>query len=538
MIADWIWWVSGGVLLALGAILGGWALLFDWARRLVRGRTRRCPRCWYDLEGAASPICPECGHAPRRDRALLKARRRWRAAGLAVVILLGGSSAAMWPSLAGEGWKRWLPDPVLIALVGRVEEAWVLDELDRRLRVSWAGFTWTDERRLAHRERRWLDARLAALLSGNAPGPLKVQALDGLHRRMCEPRAVVPAIIACIDSPDSNVRQYAIAALRAVRFELGPLAPDCLRAIERCKARDPRLHDVCAAAEDALTLMIEGGIQAIDPPAGPSPEELARWLESEGAAGDAGLARSTNARRLLDVWSVEPRPLLLAGVTRLDLDGRGENDAVVVIDAGVSSSLVLIMLHDGGTWRIAHALDGSMPAHTLVVRDAPVVARQRFLVLQRSDFARGVERREVWVRVTPRRIDPGIHVPVEESFAAASDLWIESVARRRIGAEGVMYDVEIRYLPVGADSELFRAAGTLVWRWSAWRGAFVTDGEVSTFTPAGLLALKRPTSGEFIGRFESDIRNLARDGDAVQRAWAEQYLMEASVRSEPWMRGR
>lgn len=533
MIADWVWWVSGGVLLALGAILGGWALLSDWFRRVLRGRTRRCPRCWYDMEGAVSRTCPECGHAPRRDRSFFKARRRWRAAAAAFVILIGGAAAAMWPSLAGEGWKRWLPDPVLIALVGRVDEAWVLDELDRRLHVSWAGFMWSDERRLSERERRWLDARLAALLSGDAPGTLKIQAMDGLHRRVREPRTLVPAIIACIDSSDTNVRQYAIAAARAVRFELGPLAPDCLRAIERCKARDLRLREVCAAAEHALTTIIDDGLGVIDPPAGASPEELVEWLESEPTTADAGLVRLANARRLLDVWSADPRPLLLAGITRLDLDGRGEDDAVVIFHADINRSLVLIMLHDGRRWRISHALDSIRSAHRIAGYDTASISGRRFLVMRGHDVTRGLERFEVWFRVTPRRIDPGIHFSVEESFPVGAGLRIESTAARRIEKDRLMYDAEIRYFPADADSELFRAMGTLAWRWSVWRSGFVTDRDASTISQARLLALKNPTSAEFFGRFQSDIQDLARDGDEAKRAWAQAYLRRATGLAEP-----
>lgn len=86
------WWMLGGG--AAMALFAGWlawrAMGRDWwiGRRALReGRTRRrCPKCWYDLAGLAALSCPECGHIAASERALRRSRRRWGAAGVAMVL--------------------------------------------------------------------------------------------------------------------------------------------------------------------------------------------------------------------------------------------------------------------------------------------------------------------------------------------------------------------------------------------------------------------------------------------------------------------
>lgn len=74
-----------GVTLTL--LLAGWVLYRAILRDGPRGRPR-CPNCWYDMTGAPSLTCPECGQDARTPARLLKTRRRWRLAVLALLIAL------------------------------------------------------------------------------------------------------------------------------------------------------------------------------------------------------------------------------------------------------------------------------------------------------------------------------------------------------------------------------------------------------------------------------------------------------------------
>src|SRR5438309_1158927 len=53
---DWLLTLLGYTLAAAGALLLLWSLFHD----RPKGR-RRCPRCWYDMRGVPSLLCPECG---------------------------------------------------------------------------------------------------------------------------------------------------------------------------------------------------------------------------------------------------------------------------------------------------------------------------------------------------------------------------------------------------------------------------------------------------------------------------------------------
>lgn len=101
MTSEWMFWIAGGVLGITGLWLACWALLSDRAK----GR-KRCPRCWYNMQGAESLRCPECGHTAKRERKLRKTRRRWRWACFAVLLLLGSFSLEVAPIFRSSDWRE------------------------------------------------------------------------------------------------------------------------------------------------------------------------------------------------------------------------------------------------------------------------------------------------------------------------------------------------------------------------------------------------------------------------------------------------
>ena len=101
----WVWPVAGWVLIALGL----WPLLTGRFRSLRHGG-RRCPRCCYDMAGLATLTCPECGRTARAEAALKRrpSARRWRIAGLAIVLLGWAVSEA--GAFLRLGWVGAVPD--------------------------------------------------------------------------------------------------------------------------------------------------------------------------------------------------------------------------------------------------------------------------------------------------------------------------------------------------------------------------------------------------------------------------------------------
>ncbi|MCZ6834519.1 MAG: hypothetical protein O7G85_01980 [Planctomycetota bacterium] len=111
---DWIWHGAG---IALGVIAMGmlyWSLFHDRAR----GR-KRCPKCWYDLQGAEADAngtfhCPECGKGIKHERKLRKTRRRWRWVCVALLLVPGAGFLGVHPKVKRDGWLSFTPTCVLI----------------------------------------------------------------------------------------------------------------------------------------------------------------------------------------------------------------------------------------------------------------------------------------------------------------------------------------------------------------------------------------------------------------------------------------
>lgn len=126
-----------GVTLTL--LLAVWVLYRAILRDRPRGRPR-CPNCWYDMTGAPSLTCPECGQDARTPARLLKTRRRWRLAVLALLIALlplyghmvrermivqsESLKSALVPTTARIVLMRWMEEGNHQVLDGRLPSVW------------------------------------------------------------------------------------------------------------------------------------------------------------------------------------------------------------------------------------------------------------------------------------------------------------------------------------------------------------------------------------------------------------------------------
>ncbi|MCH7792608.1 MAG: hypothetical protein IID31_10055 [Planctomycetes bacterium] len=121
---DWIFHALGWALAAAGLLLALWALFWDRSR----GR-KRCPKCWYSMEGAAQGeggryTCPECGKVIADDRTLHRTRRRPRRVVISLMVWIVGYAVFVTPAVRRDGWVAVIPTSVLIVIASpeRIKE--------------------------------------------------------------------------------------------------------------------------------------------------------------------------------------------------------------------------------------------------------------------------------------------------------------------------------------------------------------------------------------------------------------------------------
>lgn len=118
---DWVFHTLGWILAGVGLLLALWALFWDRSR----GR-KRCPKCWYSMEGAAEHehgnsedgdakyTCPECGQKIVDDRALHGTRRWFKRTALGTLVCLVGYGVFVTPAVRRDGWIAITPTTALV----------------------------------------------------------------------------------------------------------------------------------------------------------------------------------------------------------------------------------------------------------------------------------------------------------------------------------------------------------------------------------------------------------------------------------------
>ncbi|MBU6412996.1 MAG: hypothetical protein KGS45_05945 [Planctomycetes bacterium] len=92
-------------------LLGVWAcfMVVLWAKRGDGRRDlRRCPRCWYSMDGQAGLKCPECGYAARIESELFQPRSHRGVFRAGLVVMVMTAAAWMWMVIPG-AWTNKVP---------------------------------------------------------------------------------------------------------------------------------------------------------------------------------------------------------------------------------------------------------------------------------------------------------------------------------------------------------------------------------------------------------------------------------------------
>lgn len=197
-------WAGISVLAATGvaAVVAAWA---GSPRRVFTGRCavvgacgHTCARCGYTLDGLEQERCPECGRTFAQAERRRETRRRFAAAGLGCVLLMGAMIGTRVPDMRRYGVLAGVPTR---ALTGTLE--WlpgaptdVYAELERRAMFLHAG----------SRERRALADGCVSVLASRRDTPARRCAARLLTEVSNETPAAAEAAAECLRDADVTVR--------------------------------------------------------------------------------------------------------------------------------------------------------------------------------------------------------------------------------------------------------------------------------------------------------------------------------------------
>jgi hypothetical protein len=543
---------AGGAVAAAALVLIAWALLWDRAR----GR-RRCPGgwlrgCWYDMSATAGLRCPECGREARRERDLFRTRRRWSLALAGLVVAVAGALVVARPWLSSGKWHQYLPDTVLIALVGRVHDKWVYDEIGER---CGAGLTLE---RLVPPDHFWdWQWRMLARRCGDAvekeAGPvLRAQALSTLLLHCPEPELGIDGILHAFGDSDWKTRHLAVWGTKACRFELNDHREQIVAAMQSL-LRDSNtqvMRDVPltismfqSLPEGALPPRARFGATTL------TPDQVVQRLT--GANSDSLVA----VHRELGIW---PRQLLWPyngesgpyAVYRydLELDGQPGCDAAILVgDQWHTHNEFLIFCRRGDSWNflgfiIAGNNLGPMPKARVQTTPA---GRRLLIITQRG----GYTDREVdgWFRIEGDTIKPClsrygavIHHDLSGQASRApliADMdWEPRFFDTPDGRIGADVHVHARLTggispawPATPERDLAKDAGVVLDREGTIRfradssGVFHFDTS-SDWTEDELDMVGFDSPDEFLHRHAARLIPLARTGTDAQKAWLRLFV--------------
>lgn len=117
------WW--GGVAMAVVAACGVvWAVGGDWWATLKlrkAGALRRCRKCFFDMSGLTTLVCPECGKTAKSEKVLRGVRRRWGVASLCMLLFSASWVVSRMPEIRS-GRFEWVPTSALLIATAALGE--------------------------------------------------------------------------------------------------------------------------------------------------------------------------------------------------------------------------------------------------------------------------------------------------------------------------------------------------------------------------------------------------------------------------------
>lgn len=247
-------------------------------RALFADRSRgvpRCPKCWYNLTGAASLTCPECGRTARSTRALHRTRRRRGRALLYVILLL---VAAATPLV--ERVRHWSLDDYPTVVLFAAAPVLAID------RDYISTIFMRENNGLSDREIRLADWSFAFAIRQNRNRSQMMLISQTLVAEGCALPRCVRAIAAEAADPNSTDHALGVALLRSAV----PVDATYLPLWQKL-ARESDNPGIRRAAIYAIGEMGEKGLPALDLVIAalddPSPEVVAQAASSLGALGHA-----------------------------------------------------------------------------------------------------------------------------------------------------------------------------------------------------------------------------------------------------------
>ena len=191
-----------------GLALARWALFSDRAN----GR-RRCGRCWYDMTGTITMICPECGWEAKAEPDLQRTRRRYRLLMPALALWLGAGYFALLPRASREGWGAVTPTPILVLMFQFNGAEWIIEGIEQRVMQPTSSMMRVGAGPLAGRPARWIGSIAAQRILHDDRPAARIRYIQWMdqHRSTLaaddeDRHAITKRILAQLGDADAQVR--------------------------------------------------------------------------------------------------------------------------------------------------------------------------------------------------------------------------------------------------------------------------------------------------------------------------------------------